>query len=132
MPVEQRASLASFLLHSLPDPDYDVSDEEVAERVRESKAGEVEMLSFEELREGVFSVRLTPDLERQIKDKVDSGRYNNASEVVRESLRLMVERDELRDRLRAEIQIGSEQLRRGEGVPVGSEEELQSLARAGR
>jgi hypothetical protein len=54
LPVEQRASLASFLLHSLPDPDYDVSDEEVAERVRQSKAGEVEMLSFEELREGVF------------------------------------------------------------------------------
>lgn len=53
LPVEQRASLASFLLHSLPDPDYDVSDEEVAERVRQSKAGEVEMLSFEELREGV-------------------------------------------------------------------------------
>jgi hypothetical protein len=52
LPVEQRASLASFLLHSLPDPDYDVSDEEVAERVRESKAGEIEMLSFEELREG--------------------------------------------------------------------------------
>ncbi len=52
LPVEQRASLASFLLHSLPDPDYDVSDEEVAERVRQSKAGEVEMLSFEELREG--------------------------------------------------------------------------------
>jgi hypothetical protein len=54
LPVEQRASLASFLLHSLPDPAYDVSDEEVAERVRESKAGEIEMLSFEELREGVF------------------------------------------------------------------------------
>ena len=77
-------------------------------------------------------VSLTPELERRIKDKVDSGLYNNASEVVRESLRLMVERDELRDRLRAEIQIGSEQLRRGEGVPVASEEEFQSLARAGR
>ena len=55
LPVEQRASLASFLLHSLPDPDYDVSDEEVAERVRESKAGEIELLSFEELRNGVFT-----------------------------------------------------------------------------
>ena len=57
LPVEERASLASFLLHSLPDPDYDVSDEEVAERVRESKAGETEMLSFEELRKGVFTDR---------------------------------------------------------------------------
>jgi antitoxin ParD1/3/4 len=77
-------------------------------------------------------VSLTPELERRIKSKVDSGLYNNASEVVRESLRLMVERDDLRNRLRAEIQIGSEQLRRGEGVAVGSEEEFQSLARAGR
>lgn len=77
-------------------------------------------------------VSLTPELERRIKDKVDSGLYNNASEVVRESLRLMVERDELRDRLRAALQIGSEQLRRGEGVPVASEGEFQSLARAGR
>jgi hypothetical protein len=57
LPVEQRASLASFLLNSLPNPDYDVSDEEVAERVRQSKAGEVEMISFEELRKGVFSDR---------------------------------------------------------------------------
>ena len=57
LPVEERASLASFLLHSLPNPDYDVSDEEVAERVRESKAGEIEMLSFEELRKGVFTDR---------------------------------------------------------------------------
>ena len=57
LPVEQRASLASILLHSLPDPDYDVSDEEVAVRVRESKAGEIEMLSFEELRKGVFTDR---------------------------------------------------------------------------
>jgi hypothetical protein len=53
LPVEQRASLASFLLHSLPDPEYDVTDEEVAERVRQSQAGEVEMLSFEELRQCV-------------------------------------------------------------------------------
>ncbi len=57
LPVEQRASLASFLLRSLPDPDYDVSDEEVAERASQSKAGEVEMLSLDELRKGVFSDR---------------------------------------------------------------------------
>ena len=57
LPVEERASLAGFLLHSLPDPDYNVADEEVAERTRQSKAGEIEMLSFEELRKGVFSDR---------------------------------------------------------------------------
>ena len=55
--VEQRASLASFLRHSLPDPEYDVSDEEAAERLRQMKSGEVETISMDELREGVFSDR---------------------------------------------------------------------------
>ena len=55
--MEDRAALASFLLHSLPEPDHDVSDEEVAERVRQVKAGEVDLISFEELRRGVFSDR---------------------------------------------------------------------------
>jgi hypothetical protein len=57
LPVEQRASLASFLLHSLPDPDYDVSDEEVAERVRQVKSCEVATISMDGLREGVLSDR---------------------------------------------------------------------------
>jgi hypothetical protein len=57
LPVEQRASLASFLLHSLPEPDYDVSDEEVAERLRQMKSGEVSTISMDELRAGVASDR---------------------------------------------------------------------------
>ena len=57
LPVEQRASLASFLLHTLPDPDYDVSDEEVAERVRQTKSGEIPTISMDELRKGVFADR---------------------------------------------------------------------------
>ena len=57
LPVEQRASLASFLIHTLPEPDYDVSDEEVAERIRQSESGEVAMISMAELREGVFADR---------------------------------------------------------------------------
>ncbi|MCW1885202.1 addiction module protein [Luteolibacter flavescens] len=57
LPVEERAALASFLLHSLPEPDHHVSDEEVSERVRQVKEGEAELISFEELRRGVFSDR---------------------------------------------------------------------------
>jgi hypothetical protein len=57
LPVEQRASLASFLLHSLPEPDYDVSDEEVTERLRQMKSGEVRTLGMAELRDAVFSDR---------------------------------------------------------------------------
>ena len=57
LPIEQRASLASFLLHSLPEPGHDVSDKEVAERLRQMKSGEVSTISMAELREGVFSDR---------------------------------------------------------------------------
>ncbi|MEE9257373.1 MAG: type II toxin-antitoxin system ParD family antitoxin [bacterium] len=43
-------------------------------------------------------ISLTTHLERMVKDKVASGNYNNASEVIREALRLMSERDEIRRR----------------------------------
>jgi hypothetical protein len=57
LPVEQRATLASFLINTLPEPDYDVSDEEVAERMRQTQSGEVVMITMAELREGVLADR---------------------------------------------------------------------------
>jgi hypothetical protein len=41
------------LLATLHHPDYDVSDEEVAKRVEETESGEVEDISFEELKAGL-------------------------------------------------------------------------------
>lgn len=43
-----------------------------------------------------MNVSLTPELDRYITEKVTSGRYSSASEVVREALRLMEERDQSR------------------------------------
>jgi antitoxin ParD1/3/4 len=43
-----------------------------------------------------MNVSLTPELEQFIDVKVGSGRYNSASEVVREALRLLEERDQAR------------------------------------
>lgn len=40
-----------------------------------------------------MNVSLTPDLERFVREKVESGLYNSASEVVREALRLLLDRD---------------------------------------
>ena len=60
-----------------------------------------------------MNLNLTPQLEAMVRRKVESGLYNNASEVVREALRLMEERDSLQ-RLRAALAIGQEQLDRGE------------------
>ena len=43
-----------------------------------------------------MNVNLTPELEQLVQAKVQSGRYNSASEVVREALRIMEQRDEVR------------------------------------
>lgn len=40
-----------------------------------------------------MNVSLTPELEKFVSTKVESGRYNSASEVVREALRLLEEHD---------------------------------------
>ena len=57
-----------------------------------------------------MNVNLTPELEKLVNEKVTSGLYNSASEVVRDALRLLREQDELRrirqDELRKEIRRG--------------------------
>ena len=63
-----------------------------------------------------MAVRLTPDLEAMIQQKVQSGRYTNASDVVGEALRLLDERDALQ-RLTAAIDVGVQEIARGEEVP---------------
>ena len=70
-------------------------------------------------------VSLTPLLEELVRDKVKSGLYNSASEVVREALRLMEDRDRVREMrledLRKEIQIGIDQIERGESTKYTTE-----------
>ena len=63
-----------------------------------------------------MNVSLTPELERFVESKVESGLYNNASEVVRESLRLLKEHDEIRVKWREQIELGWLQAQRGELV----------------
>ena len=43
-----------------------------------------------------MNVSLTSELEKFVSDKVESGRYNSASEVIREALRLLEEHDQVR------------------------------------
>ncbi|MFN7925897.1 MAG: type II toxin-antitoxin system ParD family antitoxin [Bryobacteraceae bacterium] len=40
-------------------------------------------------------VHLTPEIERIVEAEIESGRYGSATEVIREALRLLRERDEL-------------------------------------
>lgn len=69
-----------------------------------------------------MNVSLTSELEKLVNDRVRSGMYSSASEVVREALRLLHAQEELRQQkledLRREIQVGLDQLNRGEGVPL--------------
>jgi len=67
-----------------------------------------------------INVTLTPRLSRFVDNRLRSGRYESASEVVREALRLLEGRDRAPvgsvEELKREIEIGLAQLRRGEGV----------------
>jgi len=80
------------------------------------------------------NVHLTPELETLVQNKVKTGRYNSASEVVREALRLFEERDRIRElqiqELRRKINKGWTSLERGEGVD--REEFFRSLEREER
>jgi antitoxin ParD1/3/4 len=60
-------------------------------------------------------IALTPALERLIDAKVASGRYETASEVVREALQLLEKRDQAREQLRTDVQAGFDELARGDG-----------------
>lgn len=64
-----------------------------------------------------MNVSLTPELENLVNQKVKTGLYNSASEVLREGLRLLQQRDEMREAklnaLRAEIQKGIDDLEAG-------------------
>jgi antitoxin ParD1/3/4 len=60
------------------------------------------------------NVSLTPELERLIHDKVETGSYQTASEVVREALRLLKQRDDGLIQLRQDIHAGLAQIERGE------------------
>jgi len=67
-----------------------------------------------------MNVSLTAELERLVQEKVQSGRYNSASEVVREALRLLADRDQIREirveEMRKKIAEGLQSLDRGEGL----------------
>ena len=65
-----------------------------------------------------LNVSLTPELEDFVAARVQSGRYQSASEVVRQGLRLLQEQELTRgaqlERLRNQVQIGLDQADRGE------------------
>ena len=79
-----------------------------------------------------MNVSLSPQLEKLIEEKVASGMYNSASEVIREGLRLLQEREQLREirleELRKQVQIGLDELDNGQSAPL----DIENIKRRGR
>ena len=69
-----------------------------------------------------MNVSLTPQLEALIQKKVKAGTYQTASEVVREGLRLLHERDEELAWVRKEVAKGFAAVERGEYTEYDSSE----------
>ncbi len=77
-------------------------------------------------------ISLTPELESRIKAKVETGLYNNASEVIREALRFMeTHEDWIHEikltRLREQLKVGTDQLDHAEGIAIESKAALDTL-----
>jgi antitoxin ParD1/3/4 len=75
------------------------------------------------------NINLTDHFDRLIEAEVRSGRYSNASEVVREGLRLMERRkEEERTKLkwlRGAVKSGLDQIHRGEGMEFTSVDQIE-------
>jgi antitoxin ParD1/3/4 len=92
--------------------------------------------NFDSLRQKIYPalvhVSLTPELEKIVKKKVDSGLYDNASEVIREALRIALKVESENEWLKREAALGFAQLETGETVRVTTKKQFLSLARNGK
>ncbi len=84
-----------------------------------------------------MNVHLGETFDKFVSDLIATGLYQTQSEVVREGLRLLKEKEELRQirlkELRQEIQKGIDSLERGEGTTYSNAGELaEKIKRQGR
>ena len=82
-----------------------------------------------------MNISLTPQLEKLVQDRVKSGRYTSASEVIREALRLMENRDRALEQgsaqLQSDVQEGLRDLEAGRASPF-DDAAVERIKRAGR
>ncbi|HLW63864.1 MAG TPA: type II toxin-antitoxin system ParD family antitoxin [Gemmataceae bacterium] len=78
-----------------------------------------------------MKISLTPELEQLIQEKVNSGQYRSAVEVIHEGLQLLRERDVRNEQklaeLRGEIDLGLKDLEQGRVAPVDAEKTLAGI-----
>ena len=75
-----------------------------------------------------LSVSLTPEMETLVNERISSGMYESASDVVDDALRMLKEHHQMRrlslDELTREISVGTEQIAMGDAKVFHSGEEL--------
>lgn len=73
-----------------------------------------------------MNVSLTPELEKWVQSKVETGMYTSASEVIREGLRLLKEQDALKAIRFAELRLSIQQgIDSGESTPLNIDEIIE-------
>ena len=77
-------------------------------------------------------ISLTPELESRVKAKVETGLYNNASEVIREALRFMETHEDWilevkLAHLRDQLKLGTDQLDNSESTAITSKASLDAF-----
>jgi antitoxin ParD1/3/4 len=79
-----------------------------------------------------MNISLPPEYEQYVRQKVESEGYASASEVFREALRLLRERDmHILEALRADVQSGVKSLQLGKGRPL-DETTFEAVVSKGR
>lgn len=77
------------------------------------------------------NINLTEHLDEFVEQQVSSGRYSNASEIIREALRLLEEQDEERKAklkaLRLAARQGFDEIDQGKGIVIKSKKALHRL-----
>jgi antitoxin ParD1/3/4 len=77
-----------------------------------------------------MSISVPADLEETIREKVESGQYDDPSDVIRAAMRLLEKRDQRLQELRTSIEEGIAAIERGEGIELTAEvwEEIEREA----
>jgi len=77
-----------------------------------------------------MNISLTPELEEVVRKKVESGLYNNSSEVIREALRQSLLRERENDWIVREAALGYAQLEAGTVRRVTNKKAFEKLIRS--
>lgn len=75
-----------------------------------------------------MTITLTDELEELINEKIKSGAYKSADEVLMESLRLLKAKEEGMEALRREIMRGVEDIDQGQFTAYTTDAELEALS----